>query len=435
MNRRNFLATSTALPAALSVHSLAAASGKPAILGGEPVRKAGAHSWPVFDDAEEQALLSVLRSGKWYRGNGRVVAQFEEKYAQLTGARHCLAVANGTSALLTSLSALGVGAGDEVILPPYTFVATLNAVLEKFALPVFVDSNRETFQMDARKLEARITSRTRAIIPVHMAGAPADLDAILAIGAKHKIPVIEDACQAHLGEWRKRKVGTWGAAGCFSFQASKNLNSGEGGAVLTNDTELFHKCSTFHSNGSNLHRPVSGYHQTGLNLRMTEFQAALLMSQMARIERQSLQRESNAAHLTSLFNQIKGIHPARLHEGCSRNAWHLYMFRYDKQQFAGLPRAKFLKALSAEGVPASSGYKPLNKEPLITNTLSSSAYTRLFSEQDRKAWMERNQCPENDLLCEEAVWFTQTMLLGPREDMEAIAAAIVKIQKYAKELV
>ena len=418
----------------MSVHSLAAATGKPAVLGGEPVRKAGVHSWPVFDETEERALLTVLRSGKWYRGSGKTVLQFEEKYAQLTGAKHCLAVANGTSALLTTLSALGVGAGDEVILPPYTFVATLNAVLEKFALPVFVDSDRDTFQIDARKLEAKITPRTRAIIPVHMAGAPPDLDAILAIGAKHKIPVIEDACQAHLGEWRNRKVGTWGTAGCFSFQASKNLNSGEGGAVLTNDTDLFHKCSTFHSNGRNNHQPSDGYHLTGLNLRMTEFQAALLLAQMTRIEKQSKVRESNAAHLTSLLKQIKGISPARLHDGCTRNAWHLYMFRYDPQQFAGLPRAKFLKALSAEGVPASAGYKPLNKEPLIANTLATPAYKRLFSEKDRSQWAERNHCSENDKLCEEAVWFTQTMLLGTREDMEAIAAAIAKIQKHASAL-
>jgi dTDP-4-amino-4,6-dideoxygalactose transaminase len=435
MNRRNFLAASTAIPAALSVHSLAAAAGKPAVLGGEPVRKAGAHSWPVFDETEERALLTVLRSGKWYRGSGKTVSQFEEKYAQLTGARHCLAVANGTSALLTSLSALGVGAGDEVILPPYTFVATLNAVLEKFAMPVFVDSERETFQMDARKLEAKITPRTRAIVPVHMAGAPVDLDAVLAVAARHKIPVIEDACQAHLGEWRNRKVGTWGAAGCFSFQASKNLNSGEGGAVLTNDTELFHKCSTFHSNGRNNHQPVDGYHQTGLNLRMTEFQAALLLAQMTRLEKQSQQREANAAYLTSLLRQIQGIQPARLHEGCTRNAWHLFMFRYDQRQFAGLPRAKFLKALAAEGVPASSGYRPLNKEPLIANAFATPAYQRLFAGKDLAQWMERNQCPENDRLCEEAVWLTQTMLLGTRADMEAIAAAVAKIQKHAAALV
>lgn len=435
MNRRNFLAASTAIPAALSVHSLAAAAGKPAVLGGEPVRKAGAHSWPVFDETEERALLTVLRSGKWYRGSGKTVSQFEEKYAQLTGARHCLAVANGTSALLTSLSALGVGAGDEVILPPYTFVATLNAVLEKFAMPVFVDSERETFQMDARKLEAKITPRTRAIVPVHMAGAPVDLDAVLAVAARHKIPVIEDACQAHLGEWRNRKVGTWGAAGCFSFQASKNLNSGEGGAVLTNDTELFHKCSTFHSNGRNNHQPVDGYHQTGLNLRMTEFQAALLLAQMTRLEKQSQQREANAAYLTSLLRQIQGIQPARLHEGCTRNAWHLFMFRYDQRQFAGLPRGKFLKALAAEGVPASSGYRPLNKEPLIANAFATPAYQRLFAGKDLAQWMERNQCPENDRLCEEAVWLTQTMLLGTRADMEAIAAAVAKIQKHAAALV
>ncbi|MCS7024998.1 MAG: DegT/DnrJ/EryC1/StrS family aminotransferase [Bryobacteraceae bacterium] len=435
MNRRTFLTSSAAWSATVSVHALPAATGKPALLGGEPARRSAPASWPVFGDSEERALLGVLRSGKWYRGNGRMVARFEEAYARLTGAKHCLAVANGTSALLTALSALGVGPGDEVILPPYTFVATLNVVLEKFALPVFVDSNRETFQMDARKLEAKITPRTRAILVVHMAGGAADLDTILAVARKHQIPVIEDACQAHLAEWRNRKVGTWATAGCFSFQASKNLNSGEGGAILTGNTELFHKCSAFHSNGRNWHAPAEGYQHTGLNLRMTEFQAALLISQMERLEQQSRLRESNAAYLNFLFNQIPGIRPARLHDGCSRHAWHLYMFRYEKNHFHGLPRAQFLKALNAEGIPASAGYRPLNKEPLIASALRSPGYQRLFSEAERKSWSERNQCPENDLLCEEAVWLTQNLLLGSREEMEAIAAAIVKIQRHAKELV
>lgn len=430
MDRRKFVAATAAASTALSANI-----DKPALLGGEPVRKGGPHSWPVFDQNEEQALLSVLRSGKWYRGSGKMVSRFEEAYARLTGAKHCLAVANGTSALLTSLSAMGVGAGDEVILPPYTFVATLNVILERQAMPIFVDSDRETFQMDARKLESAITAKTRVIMPVHMAGAPFDLDAALAIGARHKIPVLEDACQAHLGEWRNKKVGTLGSAGCFSFQASKNLNAGEGGAVLTNDTELFYRCSAFHSNSNNAHRPdPTGYSSNGLNLRMTEFQAALLLSQMTRIEEQSRRRESNAAYLTTMLKEIPGIAPARLHEGCTRNAWHLFMFRYDKAHFADLPRARFLKALAAEGVPASAGYRPLNKEPLIANMFQTKGYQRVFSEKELKDWVGRNRCPENDKLCEEAVWFTQTMLLNTRQDMEAIASAIRKISKYAAEL-
>ena len=188
------------------------AEDKPALLGGTPVRKGRWPSWPVFDRKEEDELLGVLRSGKWYRGAGKYnVDRFEAAYAQLTGAKHCLATANGTSALLVSLNALGIQAGDEVILPPYTFVATLNVILMMNALPVFVDSDRETSQIDARKIEAAITPRTKLIMPVHLGGSAADLDAILAIAAKHHIPVLEDACQAHLAEWRNRKAGHLGS--------------------------------------------------------------------------------------------------------------------------------------------------------------------------------------------------------------------------------
>lgn len=423
MNRRNFISTTAALGAANAL----ADTSKPALIGGAPIKLEGTRKWPVYDQTEEKALLEVLRSGKWYRGSGQAVSRFEARYAELTGAKYCLAVANGTSALLTSLSAMEIGAGDEVILPPYTFVATLNAILEKHALPVFADSDRETFQMDARKLEAAITPRTKAIVPVHMGGAPVDLDAILEIAKKRNVPVLEDACQAHLGEWRGRKVGTYGVAGCFSFQASKNLNSGEGGAILTNDSGLIKRCSAFHNNSNNSDR-------AGLNLRMPEFQGALLVAQMTRLEEQSKHREANALYLTSLLREIPGMSPARLHPGCTRNAWHLYMFRYDKARFADLPRARFLKALAAEGVPASAGYTPLNKHPLLQTTFRSRGFQRLFSEAELNKWAERNHCPENDKLCEEAVWLTQTTLLGPRTDMERIAEAIKKIQRHASAL-
>lgn len=365
-----------------------------------------------------------------------MVRAFEERYAQLTGARHCLAVMNGTSALLTSLAALGVGPGDEVILPPYTFVATLNVILARHALPVFVDTDPETFQIDARKVEAAITPRTRAILPVHIGGSAADLDTLLAVASRHNLPLIEDACQAHLGEWRGRKLGSLGTSGCFSFQASKNLNSGEGGAVLTNDSELFERCSTFHNNSRTMHRAPYDFSYTtaGLNLRMTEFQAALLLAQMKRLEEQSRLREANAAYLTALLKEVPGIEPARMYAGCTRNAYHLYMFRYRKEHFANLSRARFLKALEAEGFRASGGYAPLNQEKLIQAALDSPGYRRIYSTKELQQWAERNRCPANDQLCQEAVWFSQTTLLAPRADMEAIAIAIRKIQAWAAQL-
>jgi dTDP-4-amino-4,6-dideoxygalactose transaminase len=406
----------------------------PALLGGAPVRTAPFPSWPIADATEENALTGVVRSGQWF--HSEQVARFEAAYASLTGAKHCLATANGTSALIISLAALGVGAGDEVIVPPYTFVATVNAVLMRHALPIFVDSDRETFQIDARKIEGKITSRTKAIIPVHLGGSAADLDTILPVARKRSIPVIEDACQAHLAEWRGRKVGTHGTTGCFSFQASKNLNSGEGGAVLTDDEALADACYRFHNNSRG--RQNAGgdfsYRGTGANLRMTEFQAALLMAQMTRLEAQSRTRSENAAYLTRLLDQIPGITPARMYEGCTRNAYHLYMFRYDSDRFAGLPRATFLKALRAEGVPAGGGYSPLNKEPFLADAFASRGYQAIYSKERLAAWPAENECSQNDRLCAEAVWFVQTMLLGTRQDMDQIAEAIAKIQGHAGDL-
>jgi dTDP-4-amino-4,6-dideoxygalactose transaminase len=406
-----------------------------ALLGGTPVRRQPFPSWPVADAREEKALVDLVRSGKWFRGQN--VGGFESAYAKLTGAKGCLATANGTSALITSLAALGIGPGDEVIVPPYTFVATINAVLLMQAMPVFVDSDIETFQIDARKVEQAMSERTRAIIPVHLGGSAADLDTILAAAKKRNVPVIEDACQAHLAEWRDRKVGTYGRAGCFSFQASKNLNSGEGGAILTSDEELLEACYRFHNNSRGRRNTGAdfSYQNTGANLRMTEFQAAILLAQMTRLEEQSRTREQNAAYLTGLLKQIPGIAPARMYEGCTRNAYHLYMFRYDAGAFSNLPRAGFLKALVAEGVPASGGYSPLNKEPFIAAALSRPGLQGAYSKADLDSWRERSRCPENERLCSEAVWLTQTMLLGPKKDMDDIAEAIKKVQTHAPQLV
>lgn len=448
VTRRQFLGTTLAAGASLkaaatpdpSIAKTAAAaivkSEKPALLGGKPVRTAAFPSWPVFGEAEEKSLTNVLRSGNWNRGTGRHVDAFEKSYAEMMGAKYCLATANGTSALLTSLSALGVGPGDEVILPPYTFVATVNVVLLLHALPVFVDTDPETFQIDAARIEAAIGERTAAVMPVHLGGSVADVDAVRTVAAKHKLPVVEDACQSHLAEWRNRRVGTFGTTGCFSFQASKNLNSGEGGALLTDSEELAEKCFTFHNNSRRRKGAGQGftYNMPGANLRLTEFQAALLLSQMGRLEEQSRVRETNARHLSNMLREIPGVVPARMYEGCTRNAYHLYMLRYRKEHFSGLSRAAFLKALIAEGVPAQSGYSPLNKEPFLIDTLRSRHFKAIYPAERIARWEEHNRCPQNDQLCEEAVWLTQTMLLGTRNDMEQIAEAVRKIQAHAPEL-
>ena len=435
VSRRQFMAATTAAGVGLTLAGAAPAAEKPAILGGKPVRTKGYQSWPIVAESDEKAVLEVVRSGRWNRNQS--VDQFEKTYARLGGAKYCVATSSGTSALFTSLAALGVGPGDEVIVPPYTFIATVNVVMLHYAMPVFVDSDRESFQMDPAKLEAAITDRTAAIIPVHIGGAAADLDRILAIAKKRNVPVVEDACQAVLGQWRNRGLGSWGTTGCFSFQVSKNVCSGEGGAILTSDEAMANNCYAFHNCGRK--RPGTSanvnYHGgRSSNLRMTEFQGALLLTQLQGAEQRANTRHENGTYLSSMLREIPGIIPAKLYEGCTRNAFHLYMFRYQPEQFANLPRRAFVKALAAEGIPCSTGYESLNKADFIHQAIHARPYLKVYGKDAIEKWGDRNQCPENDKLCGEGLWFMQNMLLGPRSDMEEIAAAIRKIHAHSAAL-
>lgn len=418
-------------------------SGTPALLGGVPLRSDPFPAWPVIGDNERQSWSHVLESGRWNRGP--YVDRFEREWAKQLECPYALGTASGTAALYTSLDALEVGPGDEVIVPPYTFAATINVVLLRHALPIFVDSDRKTFQIDPARIEEAVTDRTRCIIPVHLGGNPADLDRVLAIREKTGIPVLEDACQAHFAEWRGKKVGTLGDLGCFSFQASKNLNSGEGGAIVSRDPELIARCASFHNVGRGYKVNEEGelvgdrssgfvYARAGDNRRLTEFQGALLVEQLTRLEEQARRRESNAAYLTRQLSEISGIKPAEMYEGATRNAYHLYMFRYDRQGFGDLVRDRFMEALEAEGIPCSGGYGRLNQEPYVEQTVESRGFRRIYGDGEIARWKERNHCPENDRLCQEAVWFSQTMLLGPRSDMDEIAASIRKIAKNVDAL-
>jgi perosamine synthetase len=442
LTRRDFVSAASIAGAgfAVGLPTIACSSGstiaKPAILGGPEAFTGKWPGWPVIGEIEEKELLDVLKSGKWCRLGSNTALRFEEEYQKLLGAKYALGVSNGTSALFTMLGAMNIGPGDEVIIPPYTFIATYNAVVLHYALPVFVDSDIESFQIDANKIESSITNRTRVIMPVHLGGLPADLDKILSVAGKFNLPVIEDACQAPLAEWKGKCVGNWGHAGAFSFQASKNLNSGEGGAIVTNDDNFIKNCYSFHHQGQGADSAslIPGTGTRGANLRITEFQAAILLAQMTRLIEQTKLRSENADYLTNLLNQIPGIKPAKLYKGVTRSAYHLYMFRYEKEKFAGMDRTKFLKALESEGVTCSGGYGKMNKVSYVTDLAKNKHYLNIYGEQTMKNWLERLQCPENDKLTEQAVWLFQTMLLGTKTDMEQIAEAIVKIQKNANEI-
>lgn len=441
--RRQFLATASAgtlaAVAARSVPAYANVSkkaGKCAILGGQPVRAKPFPSWPVWDKSAEESVLGVLRSGHWYRGSGNTVSQFEAKYAALLGAKRCVCTVNGTNALLTALHVLDIGVGDEVIVSPYTFIATYNVVLNSVALPVFADTDPETFLINPDKIEERITENTRAILPVHILGLPADMGRINAIAKKRNLKVIEDACQAWLAECGGKKCGTLGDLGCFSFQESKHLPCGEGGAVVGNDESLMDLVHSYHNCGRPFGsiKATSGYPMVGTNRRMTEYQAAILLNQIQRLEADTVKRVENANYLTSRIKDIPGIVPHKLYAGTTRAVYHLYPFRYKKEQFNNLPRSQFLAALSREGIPCSGGYGPQYRDGLIEAALNSKNFKRAFPKARLDRYREELHYPGNDQLCEEAVWFTQNMLLGPRSDIDDIADAIAKVYENRDEL-
>ncbi len=385
-------------------------------------------SWPVWDDSDAAGLLEVLNSGHWGRGNGDRVAEFEEQWRETMQAQHCVATSSGTTALMTALGALNIGPGDEVILPPYTFVATFNVITDYFALPVFVDSDLESMQIDANKIAGAVTDNTKLLLPVHIGGTPADLDTIGRVAQQKNVPLIEDACQAPLAVWRGQPVGTHGLGGCFSFQASKNLTAGEGGAVLTNDADFAGRCYDFHAPGG---RRASGTYGRGANFRMTEFQGNLLLTQLARFEAQAKVREENARYLSEMLSEIPGIQPAKLDDGCDRSGWHLYMFHYDAEAFGGRSRATFLAQLRQAGVSASGGYTALNQSKHVLDLADNPHYQKIYGSDFMANWADRNACPVNDQLCQQAVWFTQAVLLGKRGDMERIAAAIDQVRRAA----
>ena len=410
---------------------------KLAVLGGEKVHKGTWPEWPVWDQTAEPGIIEMLRSGRWWRGNGEHVEEFEKKYAALMGAKQCVAVASGTTALITALGTLGVDAGDEVLVSPYTFIATYNAILFHKALPVFVDTDPETILIDPSKIESRITDRTVAVLPVHIYGLPADMDGVNKAAKAHNLKVVEDACQAWLAEYKGKRVGSLGDLGCFSFQNSKHLPSGEGGAILGMDGDLLDRCHSYHNCGrayGNM-KPVTGYPYRGYNFRMQQSQALILMSQMKRIEKDNDIRLSNALYLDKKLKEIPGIIPYKAANGATRGVYHLYPFRYIKEKFNNIPKAKFIEALNAEGIPASGGYGKQNKDLLFEEAFNSRGYKRLFSEARLKQWREENHLPGNDQVCDEAIGLYQSILLGSKSDMDDIVKAVTKIYENRDSLV
>lgn len=401
-----------------------------ALTGGPAAHPQSWPVWPVWDEREERAVLDVLHSGHWGSVDGTAVAAFEAAWAQFHEARYGVAVVNGTIALELALRALGIGAGDEVIVPAYTFVATAAAVLMVGAIPVFADIDAGSYELDPAAVAVAVTPRTRAVIPVHLAGCPPDMDGMLAVAQRHGLAVLEDAAQAHGAAWRGRRVGALGDLGAFSFQASKNLTAGEGGAIVTNDEALYQRVWSLHNVGRTQRADWRGndWYQhdcLGINARMTEFQGAILLAQLTRLENQFAQRERAAAFLDVDLGAIPGIRPQTRDPRVTAHAHHFSLFQYDPIAFGNRRRKEFVKALRAEGVPCSGGYKvALHQTPAIVAEVQA-----LWRRAGRTDAPPTQALPVTErATASEAVWLPQHLLLAGEEDLAAIGQAIRKIQ-------
>ncbi|MGW5364098.1 DegT/DnrJ/EryC1/StrS family aminotransferase [Actinopolymorpha pittospori] len=406
-----------------------------ALLGGAPVRTAPFPAWPPATDEAVQAVAEVAKAGVWSDAEGPVKTRFEREFAAYHGARHGLGVCNGTISLEIALKALGIGSGDEVIVPGYTFLATATAVLGVDALPIFADVDPDYVCLDPDAVEAAITPRTRAIIPVHLAGHPADMDRLNDLAARHGLAVIEDAAHAHGASWRGQRVGSFGTFGSWSFQASKNMTSGEGGVLVTSDDALADRAWSFHHCGRSRDGQWYDHAILGGNYRLTEFQSAILLTQLATLDDDLVRRERGAAVLDAGLARIGGLSPLDRDPRCTMHGYHLYQFRYDPAGFGGLPRERFVAALRAEGVPVSVGYGvPLDRQGVFANRrfdLQATGFDPAYAATDYGSL----DLPVTQRFCEELVWIPQQVLLGSQADLADIVAAAEKVSAAAHTLV
>ena len=335
-----------------------------ALLGGAPIGKTIAPAWPIHGQLEEQAVLDVVRSGKWGTDGPKQV-EFEKAFSAYCGASYGISMTNGTHTLRLAMEALGIGPGDEVIVPGVTWQATASAVLDVNATPILVDIDPDTFTIDPKAVEAAITPRTKAIIPVHVFCRVCDMDALQAIARKHGLFIIEDCAHQHGSEWKGQKVGTLGHIGSFSFQASKILTTGEGGMCITSDKDLYDRMYSLKNCGRETY-PGSPAMQSG-NFRGNEFAAALGLAQLTRLDAQNALRHENALYLEEKLSQVPGLSPLYRDERITNQTYFHFYMKLDLNQWRNIPRKYLTRAIKAElenSLEIRYPYDPLNASPL-----------------------------------------------------------------------
>lgn len=411
--------------------------GKLAITGGKPVRRKPFAPWPVYTKKEERAVARVLASRNWggYPFPNRIADSFAQKFARFHGAKYGLAVANGTVAIEIALKAAAIRPGDEVIVPAYTWEGTVGPILLLNAVPVFVDVDADTYCLDAKLIEKALTPKTRAILPVHLAMRFADMDEITRIARNHNLVVIEDCAHAHGGRWRDKGAGATGDLGSFSFQSSKLMTSGEGGAVITSNLEFHERAQTFTNCGRASETDQFSHRFIGFNYRITELQAAILDAQLERLLRQSKTRQANMDYFEKRVRGAPGLGFLKRDPRNTRVAAYQYVFKYLPEHFNGVPRAAFLGALEMEGVPCDGlFYEPVYKSALFQidpRDFPALSWGRGQSLNIRDLY----HCPVSERAAyEESVWLPHHIFLGGRKDVDDIADAVLKVCENLGEL-
>ena len=398
---------------------------KLAIHGGSPVRKKPFTNWPKATTELKDAIIGTVENENWGVGS-EAISSFENEFSNFHDSKFCISTSSGTTALWVALKSAGVKAGDEVIIPPYTFIATASAVLMANAVPIFVDIDPKTCNIDPDKIEEAITDKTKVIMPVHITGNPAQMSKILDISKKYGISVIEDAAQAHGAEWEGTKVGALGLGGIFSFQTSKNMSAGEGGAIISNDQEFIDICFSYHNCGRTTNGAFYDHQLLGGNFRLNAIAASMLLAQLGTLESEMQIRDKNRKKLDQVINQIDGITINGKYKETTRESNHLYLIRYDSNLFNDVPRAKFFSAMQAEGIYTYAGYKPLYREELFSQS------------SDDYSWLEEYDYQNIDmphtqrLADKESVWIKQNHLLGNDEDIQDIIDAFEKVTTCIK---
>ncbi|WP_146898015.1 DegT/DnrJ/EryC1/StrS family aminotransferase [Adhaeribacter aerolatus] len=404
---------------------------KLAILGGSPVRTKDWPKWPsmIVDDKMLESITNTTKSGIWSRiqsPSGTVVT-FEKEYAKLMGTKYCVGTGSGTQALATCVEAMGIGPGDEVITSPYTDFGTISAILTSRALPVLADLDRASFQLDPADVAKKINKNTKAIIPVHMMGMPCDMQSIMALAKKHNLRVIEDACQANFARYQGKQLGTIGEVGCFSFQASKQISCGEGGAIIGSDEALMDRCYTVQNHGTDR----KGSNVTiGPKYRMNEFEGAILLGQLPGAKERFNLRNENAKYLASKLKGFKGLVPQKQYAGTESGGYYHYAMSYHKEHFKNADRSKFLKAIGAEGVKLSPYIaKGLHGEPWVEHILGLPEYKEMYTAARLQQYRQELKCPNCDAVVNEEMVILSGVnsLLGTKQDMDDVINAIMKV--------